>query len=233
MKTKNTVSEFIYPFKIKSLSHAYKEILNGSSIMRLIHNYFLKNVNINNKVLDIGSSNFSSYYNFLNKNLKHEIFFVDKNIFKKNKNYIKADLEKKIKIQNTQYDTVLMFNILEHLRNYNQLILEGIRLLKKKGNLEIFVPFMYRYHENPKDYVRLSHYYLKMILEKNKLNYKITLIGAGPFVVCCEILSGYLGFTILKFILFIFCLMMDRLVGVIKKDLYVHYLGVHCSCEKS
>jgi hypothetical protein len=233
MKNKNTISEFIYPITIKSLYHAYKEILNGSSIMRLIHNYFLRNVNINTEVLDLGSSNISSYYNFLNKSLKYKISFVDKNILKNNKNYIKADLEKPIKIQNERYDTVLMFNILEHLKNYNQLIYEGKRLLKKKGNLEIFVPFMYRYHENPKDYVRLSHYYLKTILEKNKLNYKIILIGAGPFIVCCEILSGYLVFTILKFILFIFCLILDRFIGIIKKNLYVHYLGVHCSCIKN
>jgi hypothetical protein len=117
MKNKNTISEFIYPIKIKSLCHAYKQILSGSSIMRLIHNYFLRNVNINTKVLDLGSSNISSYYNFLNKSLKYKINFVDKNILKKNKNYIKADLEKTIKIQNEQYDTVLMFNILEHLKN--------------------------------------------------------------------------------------------------------------------
>jgi hypothetical protein len=232
MASKNTVSEFIYPLKIKSLYHAYKEILNGSSIMRLTHHYFLKEIAINEKILDLGSRGFNNYYNFFKKNSKYVVHFLDKNILKNNNENIRADLEKKIKIKSSQYNTILMFNILEHIKNYNQLISEGTRILKKNGNLEIFVPFMYRYHENPKDFVRLSHYYLKKTLEK-KFTYKITLIGAGPFTVCCEILSGYLIFGVVKFLLFFFCTIMDRFVKLIKKDLYVHYLGVHCSCKKN
>ena len=66
----------------------------------------------------------------------------------------------------------------------------------KNGKLELFVPFLFRYHEDPKDYVRLTHYYLKKILEKNGYEVRkfrpedapddlvigVTKNGKGPFM---------------------------------------------------
>ena len=84
-------------------------------------------------------------------------------------------------------DTIIMFNTIEHIENYKNLIAEIFRVLKKKGNLELFVPFLVMYHPDPKDIFRPTHFYLEKILRQNGFNAEITLVGVGPFLVHIKI----------------------------------------------
>lgn len=226
------INQYLYPINFKSIIHAYSELSKGRSILRLIHNFFLKNITINAKTLDIGSKDYYSAYEFMKNDNKCDVVFLDNYSSNSNKNLIKMNLEEKLLIENNIYDTVILFNVIEHIENYKQLIAETNRILKNNGKLELFVPFLFRYHEDPKDFVRLTHYYLKKILEKNNFKTDLTLIGPGPFTVCMEIISKYLFFTVIKTIFFIAFTYLDRLIFFIKKNTFVHYLGIHCSCSK-
>jgi SAM-dependent methyltransferase len=226
------INQYLYPINFKSVIHAYSELSKGRSILRLSHNFFLKNIIINAKTLDIGSKGYYSAYEFMKKDNNCDVVFLDNYSADSNKNLIKMNLEEKLLIENKIYDTVILFNVIEHIENYKQLIAETNRILKNNGKLELFVPFLFRYHEDPKDYVRLTHYYLKKILEKNNFKTDLTLIGPGPFTVCMEIISKYLFFTAIKTIFFIAFTYLDRLIFFIKKNISENYLGIHCSCYK-
>jgi SAM-dependent methyltransferase len=226
------INQHLYPINFKSIIHAYSELRKGRSILRLIHNFFLTKTIINGKTIDIGSKGYYSAYEFMKKDDDCNVVFLDNYFSDSKKNLIKMNLEEKLLIANNIYDTVVLFNVIEHIENYNQLIAETNRILKNNGKLELFVPFLFRYHEDPKDYVRLTHYYLKKILENNNFKIDLTLIGPGPFTVCMEIISKYLFFTAIKTIFFIIFIYLDRLIFAIKKNIFVHYLGIHCSCSK-
>jgi SAM-dependent methyltransferase len=226
------INQYLYPINFKSIIHAYTELSKGRSILRLIHNFFLKNILINGTTLDIGSKGYYSAYEFMKKDNDCNVFFLDNYSSDSKINLIKMNLEEKLSIENNIYDTVILFNVIEHIENYKQLVAETNRILKNNGKLELFVPFLFRYHEDPKDYVRLTHYYLKKILEKNNFKVELTLIGSGPFTVCMEIISKYLYFTLVKTFFFILCVNIDKLIYFIKKNIFENYLGIHCSCYK-
>ena len=226
------INQYLYPINFKSIIHAYSELSKGRSILRLIHNFFLKNILINGKTLDIGSKGYYSAYEFMKKDDDCNVVFLDNYSSDSKKNLIKMNLEEKLSIENNIYDTVILFNVIEHIENYKQLIAETNRIIKNNGKLELFVPFLFRYHEDPKDYVRLTHYYLKKILEKNNFKVELALIGSGPFTVCIEIIHKYLFFTLVKTLFFILCVYVDKLIFIIKKNIFVNYLGIHCSCFK-
>ena len=104
--------------------------------------------------------------------------------------------------------------------------------LKPEGKLELFVPFMHRYHEDPIDVFRPTHAYLEKILIDEGYEVKTTLIGVGPLTVVSEILLKYFKFSILQIPILVMFLMFDKILNLISKDYNDYYLGIHCSCKK-
>ncbi len=125
-----------------------------------------------------------------------------------------------------------MFNVLEHVENYEKLISEIFRILKPGGKFEIFVPFMHRYHEDPKDIFRPTHSYLNKCLEKNNFKVDVSLIGVGPFAVISEILLKYFKINFIKKFFIIIFLILNKITKIFSKDYNTFYLGIHCSCKK-
>ena len=225
------VLKFHYlPLNFNFLKHVFHQINLGKTPIRIFHNYFLKGVNISGKTIDIGSGKHSSYFKFMQSN-KTQIFYADK-FQSKEENFIKVDLEQKMPIEDQTFDTVLLFNVLEHVKNYNNLLKEINRILKPGGKFEIFVPFMHRYHEDPEDYLRPTHTYLFEILKNNNFKVSTNVIGVGPFTVISEILIKYFKFKIFKFPILIIFLILDKIMKLFSKDFNTFYLGVHCSCTK-
>ena len=215
---------------IDFIKHAFSQINNNKTPIRIFHNYFLKNIEISEKTIDIGSGKHSSYLDFLKKkNVK--LFFADK-FHKKDENFIEVDLEDDLKINDQTYDTVIMFNVLEHVENYEKLISEIYRILKPGGKFEIFVPFMHRYHEDPKDIFRPTHSYLNKCLEKINFKVNVNLIGVGPFAVVSEILLKYCKINFIKKFFILIFLILNKVTKIFSKDYNTYYLGVHCSCKK-
>ena len=219
-----------FPFSIKSINHIFRQIYKKKSPLRLFHNFFLMDITINGKVIDLGSGSHSSYYNFL-KLKNTDIYYADKSEPKTNKHY-QLDLEKKLSFKDNEFDTVILFNVIEHIENHKELIEESFRILKKKGKLELFVPFMFRYHEDPNDFFRPTHFYIAKILETAGFKVDIHLIGTGPIKVISEIVLKYFKFNFLKTIIFIIMLLLDKLINFFSKDYKNYYCGIHCSCEK-
>jgi len=57
-----------------------------------------------------------------------------------NVNFVKADLEKKLKYKNNSFDKIIFLDVLEHLANRDQILGEIKRILKSDGLLFLGVP---------------------------------------------------------------------------------------------
>jgi hypothetical protein len=218
-------------FNFSDFISVYKHISVNKSVMRITHNMFLRKKKVFGNIANVGSGENINIMNVF-KSVNGKIYNYD--YFKYNKNITKINLEKKINFSGIKFNFIILFNVLEHIENYKKLISNLSAHLKKSGSLEVFVPFMFRFHEDPKDYFRPTHYYLRKLLLKKKNNYFIqtTLIAAGPAMVILEILFKYLKFRIIKIIFLILFIVLDKIFYTFSKDYLNYYCGIHISCKK-
>lgn len=66
-------------------------------------------------------------------------------------------------IPSQSLDTVLLSDVLEHIREPRQLLYEISRILRPGGHLIMNVPFTYRLHEQPYDYYRYTSHALEYL----------------------------------------------------------------------
>lgn len=222
--------EYNFPISFQSIKHSLMELSKGRTVCRLIHNFFLKNIIIQKNVIDVGSKEKYSAYDFMNIGKIENIDFTDKS--SNNKKIIYSDFETKINVDDKKYDNAILFNVLEHVENHKNLLKEINRILKDNGKLELYVPFMHYYHEDPKDIFRPTHFYLEKMLKESRFECKIFTIGAGPFTVIADIACNYLYFSIVKLSFLFLCLALDKCRKVFSKGASRYYLGIHASCFK-
>lgn len=99
-------------------------------------------------------------------------------------------------LKNSSYDTVLLFEVLEHVSNPEKAVGEVQRILKPGGYLLLTAPFIYPLHDIPYDYLRFTRFYLENLLEENKFKV-VKIFSAGTF-------SDFLWQTVILFFLFKF-----------------------------
>jgi SAM-dependent methyltransferase len=95
--------------------------------------------------------------------------------------YVKADITQNIRqdidyviepgarltIPDATFDLVLLLDVLEHVRDPACVLGEVRRLLKKNGRLVVSLPFLYREHETPYDFMRLTAFGLQDLLARH------------------------------------------------------------------
>lgn len=77
-----------------------------------------------------------------------------------------ADLTQPLPFEKQSFDTILSFQVLEHLPTPQSLLEECHRILRKEGTLFLTVPFQWRVHEAPYDFFRYTRYGLEYMLKK-------------------------------------------------------------------
>ena len=77
-----------------------------------------------------------------------------------------ADLTKPLPFEDKYADTVVSFQVMEHLPEPSFFLSECYRILKPGGRIFITVPFMWHVHEAPYDYYRYTRYGLAYMLKK-------------------------------------------------------------------
>ena len=130
--------------------------------------------NINNKVarsfvyhgmvIDLGSG-ISPYKNYILKSA-HTYVAVDwlAGYHDKSNVDVFANLLKEFPFSTNCTDTVVTFQVLEHIPEPKFFLSEAIRILRPGGKIIITVPFMWHVHEAPYDYFRYTRYGLRYLL---------------------------------------------------------------------
>jgi|WetSurSiteA1Bulk_404760.scaffolds.fasta_scaffold27895_2 SAM-dependent methyltransferase len=70
------------------------------------------------------------------------------------------------------FDSIVCFEVLEHVFNTDVFLREACRVLKKGGTAIFTVPFIWDEHEQPFDFARYSSFGLKSLFERNGFKIK-------------------------------------------------------------
>lgn len=79
---------------------------------------------------------------------------------------IVADLNRRLTIPDEVADTVVSFQVLEHLCEPQNMLNEACRILRPGGQIFLSVPFQWWVHEAPHDYFRYTRYGLEYMFRK-------------------------------------------------------------------
>jgi SAM-dependent methyltransferase len=194
--------------KIKTFFFYMSCIFQGKSLCRILQNVEFQKYNLKGKVIEFGAepnskNNFSKYI----KN-KKKILFADKYI--KHKDVINVDLNKNISISKQSFDSVIFFNIMEHLLDIQNAKKQVHKILKKNGTLIGSTPFLYRFHGAPSDYYRFTKPFFENFFKGEFRNVKIYNLGFGPMTSCYSIVSDFSKkIPLLNNFLFIICYLID------------------------
>jgi SAM-dependent methyltransferase len=111
-----------------------------------------------------------------------------------------ADLTNPFPFKNDYADTIVSFQVMEHLPDPLLFLAECYRVLKSGGRIFITLPFMWHVHEAPYDFYRYTRYGLQHLIKKSgfvdieirentgfwqmwilKFNYHTERFSWGPF----------------------------------------------------
>jgi SAM-dependent methyltransferase len=170
---------------------------------------------------------------------KSKIFTVD--VVRNNMPDIVADLEWTFPFKDECVDTIIAFNLMEHIYDFNNFTHECFRVLRDNGMLYIFVPFLVRFHPDPKDYFRFTSQALSKILTNTGFEIKcLEEVGRGPFTAACSHIDGLFSVNMLARMIFAIIVITatagDVVIGLIstsEKLLRNYPLGYIAVCRKS
>lgn len=100
-----------------------------------------------------------------------------------------ADLNAPLPLASDSFDTVLLSDVLEHIREPAALLSEIERILVPGGRLILNVPFYYWLHEQPHDYYRYTRFGLEYLAEQADLE----IVLLEPVGGALEVLSDISG----------------------------------------
>lgn len=91
-----------------------------------------------------------------------------------------------IPFEDNSFDSIICFEVLEHVFEPEKIIQEMYRVLKPGGKLILTTPFIWNEHEIPYDYGRYTYFGLKHLFTKNRftvVNQKRIVSGITLFIV--------------------------------------------------
>ena len=159
-----------YVFKKGKLkgSRTLKDVTVSSRMfVDLVASFYQENIPlyVSGNLLDLGCGKvplYEAYKNYISdnscvdwQNTIHKNPFLD----------IETDINQPLPIENEIFDTVILSDVLEHIRKPEELIAEIHRIMKPNGKFILNVPFFYWLHEQPFDYFRYTKFALQSMLE--------------------------------------------------------------------
>ncbi|MFC1577582.1 methyltransferase domain-containing protein [Thermodesulfobacteriota bacterium] len=141
------------------------------------HNWLISKINneclrlnisdINGRVIDFGCGLAPYKADILEAADEYIGVDWDRNTKKKGRVDVIANLIQPLPFEDEFADTIVSFQVLEHLPEPVPFLRECYRILKPGGYILLTVPFMWHLHEEPHDYYRFTRFGLKYLLTSN------------------------------------------------------------------
>jgi SAM-dependent methyltransferase len=164
--------------RFESPNRVLGELLRGYSLTRSLLHLALERHELRGRVLDLGSKTTeATYYGYLRKAAGCEFTFSD---LLPRPGVVAADIEQPLPFEAESFDTVLAFNLYEHVFRLDSAPREIFRVLRPNGRLLLSVPFLHEYHADPDDFHRLTDSALRRMHEQHGFRTQsVTAIGEG------------------------------------------------------
>lgn len=94
------------------------------------------------------------------------------------------------------FDSILSTQVLEHVRNLDEFLIEVTRVLKKDGYLIITVPCIAHLHALPNDFLRFSEFGIHNLFEKHGLSTVMIKPMGGFFTTQCYLWTTFFYETV-------------------------------------
>jgi len=106
-----------------------------------------------------------------------------------------VDLNGPLPFASSEFDTIILSDVLEHIARPEQLFGEMARILAPGGRILMNVPFLYQIHERPNDYYRYTEFALRRFARTSELEVlTLRAVGGSPDVVA-DLLAKHLQFV--------------------------------------
>ena len=93
--------------------------------------------------------------------------------------------------KDSEFDSIVVNQVLEHIFNPDEFLDEIKRVLKPGGKILLTVPFVWDEHEQPCDYARYSSYGLNFLLKKHDLKVLQQVKSLNNFRLFFQLLNAY------------------------------------------
>lgn len=195
------------------------ETLRGKDLYRTLTNLASRRFEAYGRVLDVGGGEGSaSYWRFMKQTRWKRVTTLD--VAAKGSGTVVANLEDAtLPFPDAHFNTVMVFNVLEHLHRRTEILLELNRVLRPDGRLVGIVPFLVNVHPDPHDYVRLTREGIERLCTDSGLRaVHIYPVGGGP-IVASYYQSEFLLPRVLKLIALPVVYALDTLVCALRPNM--------------
>ncbi len=168
--------------KLPGLFETLKETLRGKSYGRFLANAAVRGVRVSGRAIEVGRGHTAtrpSHWRFLDDSAMKEFLTVD--IDPSLKPDVVGDVCDRLPFEDGAFDTVLCFNLLEHLEFPERGLKEMRRVLKRGGRFLGSVPFLVNVHADPHDWRRYTATALEKMFKEAGLETKRLEPVGGPF----------------------------------------------------
>jgi SAM-dependent methyltransferase len=104
-----------------------------------------------------------------------------------------ADLNAALPFAPGSFDTIVLSDVLEHVRAASRLWAEMARILEPGGHLILNVPFLYGIHEDPHDYARYTEFALRAFADEAGFDVRELHPVGGSIAVMADLLAKHLA----------------------------------------
>ncbi len=183
-------SKFIYKNNKLVISNNPKEVYIGSRLVgNIIASFFDQylHVHASGKLLDLGCGKvplYAAYRKYIKSNICID---WSGSLHKNNHLDYEHDINKRLPLNDKEFDTIILSDVLEHIETPQSLWKEMNRVLKKGGKVILNVPFFYMLHETPHDYYRFTKYALRKLANDTGFNILILKETGGIIEVLADL----------------------------------------------
>lgn len=200
-----------------------RELWKGRTLYRALFHLALERHRARGRILDLGSkTQRQPYYDHLRTDPGSEITTTD---LVESEGVVAVNVERAFPFPDRSFDTVLAFQLIEHVFEIDVMPREAYRVLDAGGRAIVSAPFLYEYHPDPEDYFRFTDAALRRLWEDAGFRCtKIEVIGEGPVTAVATTLAHLAAPpSIRSYVAALFYLgatLLDRALDMVRKPIH-------------